>query len=323
MLSNYPQPDTAIIIDGDWLHYAAKRLNRQVDYSRLWDALQSQFGPHAPIYFFGSPRPNEKAHNDFLSALSRLGYVVELARLVKQNERYMVKGLEVRIAIRALSLPPEINSIVFITGDSDFVPLLEQLKHNEKSITIVTVPPASRSLMAVANYHYSLDNLLYSLESGKILLPKKDKSKVVPPKNWYIEQGEHFTPYLVVRNLFMSAKSEIVVIDPYIDDQILYMIQLLPHSITIKILSGQIQPADFCIQVRKLRQEGYQVHVYKTNVFHDRFLSIDNQWWHSGHSFKDLGGKDSLITQIDEEEAINKLRYRVNSILSKIGEYCA
>jgi hypothetical protein len=101
------------------------------------------------------------------------------------------------------------------------------------------------------------------------------------------------------------------------------MIQLLPHTITIHILTGRVQPADFCIQVRKLRQEAYQIHVYKTNVFHDRFLGIDNQWWHSGHSFKDLGGKDSLITQIDEKDAVISLRNRVNSVLSKTGEYCA
>jgi len=120
----------------------------------------------------------------------------------------------------------------------------------------------------------------------------------------------------------MSAKKGIILVDPYLDDQVLQMIHLLPTTISVHILANRISPADFCVQVKKLRSEGYQISVRKTNTFHDRFLCIDDEWWHSGHSFKDLGGKDSLISKVEEETALKKLRDRVEYELTNSEEYC-
>jgi hypothetical protein len=57
------------------------------------------------------------------------------------------------------------------------------------------------------------------------------------------------------------------------------------------------------VQVQKLKKDGHLIDIYKSKKFHDRFICIDNIWWHSGHSFKNLGEKDSMLNKITEEAA--------------------
>jgi hypothetical protein len=213
---------------------------------------------------------------------------------------------------------------VLFSGDSDFVPVLEQVRKNDKTAIPVTVPLAGHHLIhACDNQYMNLEKVLSSISSGKQLPRiKEKKAKLVPPKNWYVEKGDHFASYLAVRKLFVSAKQSIIVVDPYIDDQILQMIALLPKNISSIVLTYKISPLDFCVQVNKLRKEGYKLQIYKTKVFHDRFLGVDDQWWHSGHSFKDLGGKDSLLSKIEDSDTLKKLRKRIDSEVTRVKECC-
>lgn len=100
------------------------------------------------------------------------------------------------------------------------------------------------------------------------------------------------------------------------------MIPLIPKSVSVTIISNRISPADFCVQVKKLRKEGYTISIVKSNAFHDRFLSVDNKWWHSGHSFKDLGGKDSFLSTIKDNTSLTKLMKSVQCELTNGNEYC-
>lgn len=250
-----------------------------------------------------------KSKQSFLFFLRDLGYLVEVAEITKRKEVITVKGLDVRLAVRAAILPPETKTIVLISGDGDFIPLVEILRQHGKNVIVATLPASSHALVNAANDFLNLERLLRKTGNGEKISQNKIKiTKVTPPKSLYIKKGEYFEPYLIVRELFLSAKTEIVLIDSYINDQVLQMVHLLPNQISVRIITNRISPADFCLQVAKLRNEGYQISVQKTNVFHDRFLCVDGEWWHSGHSFKDLGGKDSMISKVDDQAALKQLR---------------
>jgi uncharacterized LabA/DUF88 family protein len=319
----------AVFIDGDWLYYAARRLKEEVDYSRLLISLHECFGLETPIHIFCSVDTQKKDQREFVGQLASLGYLLHTSKLLRRKDRYgnitlVSKGLEIALAVSAMALSDDFQTLVLLTGDSDFLPLIEQARAKNREVIVITVPLASRSLVQASGKHYvNLETLLKSLRGGKGIPAIKGKqAKAIPPKNMYVEKGEHFTPYLAVRQLFLSAKREIVLVDPYVDDQVLQMIPLVPKRIRISIVSNKISPADFCVQVKKLRQEGYAIQIHRTKAFHDRFLGVDDQWWHSGHSFKDLGGRDSFISKMDDEDSVKKLRKRVQIEVGKGKEHC-
>jgi hypothetical protein len=43
--------------------------------------------------------------------------------------------------------------------------------------------------------------------------------------------------------------------------------------------------------------------VPKDAMSHDRWFKIDDEWWHSGASLKDIGRKFSRISRVDEAES--------------------
>ncbi|MFA6551918.1 MAG: hypothetical protein WCT19_00260 [Candidatus Paceibacterota bacterium] len=113
-----------------------------------------------------------------------------------------------------------------------------------------------------------------------------------------------------------SAKSSITIIDSYVDDQILLMIQPLKPKIDKIIITDtdKITPTDFFTQVQKLKQDGHLIAVYKSKKFHDRFICIDDFWWHSGYSFKNLGERDSMLNQVTQKAA-KKIRIEVAKVI--------
>lgn len=331
-LKNQPKTASmaAIVIDGDWLYYAAKRLNEQVNYSVLLTNFNKHFGDKTPVHIFTSIDTQKKEQRDFIQQLTSLGYNLHISRLVRRKDRYgnvtvESKGIDVSLAVFTMALSDHFQQLILLTGDSDFVPLVQQLRAKGREVVLITVPPASRALIQETEKRYVIDleRLIRNLRLGKGIPGAKGRlPNAIPPSNMYVQKGEHFAPYLVVRKLFLSADQEVVLVDPYVDDQVLYMIALLPKSVSVTIISSRISPADFCVQVNKLRKEGYTIRIFQSKAFHDRFLGVDNQWWHSGHSFKDLGGKDSFISQIDDNPSLNKLRKSVQSEITNGSEYC-
>jgi len=140
-------------------------------------------------------------------------------------------------------------------------------------------------------------------------------------ENQYFQKGEYTKPYFLFREQLQSATSSIVIIDSYINEEILKTISTLKKEISVLIISEHIRPADFDVQVNKLRRDGYKIKVFKTDMFHDRFLGIDNEWTHSGHSFKDIGSRVSMSTKLDEKR-VQQLQKDIDYVLNNMPEFC-
>ena len=112
----------------------------------------------------------------------------------------------------------------------------------------------------------------------------------IQPKEGIFFNGQIFDAYAFVAKLIRKAESRIVVIDSYIDDSVLVQLSKRNPGVTIDIYDGKIS--------EQLRQDvarhnaqypGVTLHAY--NKAHDRFLIIDEEVYHIGHSLKDLGKK--------------------------------
>jgi len=121
--------------------------------------------------------------------------------------------------------------------------------------------------------------------------------------------GQIFDAYAFVAGLIRKAEKRIVVIDSYIDESVLVQLSKRKAGVTVDIYDGHVS--------RQLRQDierhnaqypGVTLHNY--NKAHDRFLIIDEDVYHIGHSLKDLGKKLFALSKMDimtGSELISKL----------------
>jgi hypothetical protein len=107
--------------------------------------------------------------------------------------------------------------------------------------------------------------------------------------------GELFEGYSFIKNLFNKAKNRIVVIDAYLDYSVLEMLNDTDIDITIYINSS----TPITNREISLFQQSHNLNVIRTNLYHDRFIVIDNELYTIGSSIKDIGKKISHVSKLE------------------------
>lgn len=118
------------------------------------------------------------------------------------------------------------------------------------------------------------------------------------PKEGIFFDGQIFDAYAFVANLIRKAKKRIVVIDSYIDDSVLVQLSKRNSGVTVDIYDGRISDQlRQDVERHNAQYPGVTLHAY--NKAHDRFLIIDEEVYHIGHSLKDLGKKLFAFSKMD------------------------
>lgn len=139
-------------------------------------------------------------------------------------------------------------------------------------------------------------------QDGKIAAIRRDVDFFVrtslPPKEGIFFDGQIFDAYAFVAQLIRKAQHRIVVIDSYVDDSVLVQLSKRKTGVTVDIYDGRISDQLRQDVERHNRQyPGVTLHTYKKA--HDRFLIIDEEVYHIGHSLKDLGKKLFAFSRMD------------------------
>ncbi len=112
----------------------------------------------------------------------------------------------------------------------------------------------------------------------------------IQPKEGIFFDGQIFDAYAFVAGLIRKAKKRIVVIDSYVDDSVLVQLSKRKPGVKVDIYNGKIsQQLRQDVARHNAQYPGVTLHSYKKA--HDRFLIIDEEVYHIGHSLKDLGKK--------------------------------
>ena len=112
----------------------------------------------------------------------------------------------------------------------------------------------------------------------------------LPPVEGIFFEGQVFDAHAFVSNLIRAAKKRIVLIDNYIDDTVLELLDKRTQKVKAIIYTKQISPAlQTDINLHNAQYEPVEVQVFVGS--HDRFLMIDDTVYHIGASLKDLGKK--------------------------------
>ena len=140
------------------------------------------------------------------------------------------------------------------------------------------------------------------------IFDKLEEHSVVPKQNIFFD-GQVFDAYLFVSELIKSAKSEIVLIDNYVDETVLTMLDKRKSMVKAIIYTKQI-PAQLQLDINKHNVQYSPIVIQAFNKAHDRFLIIDDQVYHFGASLKDLGKKwfaVSLMQDLTPQDLIRRI----------------
>lgn len=131
-----------------------------------------------------------------------------------------------------------------------------------------------------------------------------------PPQQGIFFDGQVFDAYRFVSDLIKKAKQSIVLIDNYVDDSVLSLLDKRESNVSAKIYTQNISP-QLQLDINKHNSQYPVIEVNQFNKAHDRFLLIDDEIYHIGASVKDLGKKwfaFTLMRDITAKELIKKIK---------------
>ena len=144
-------------------------------------------------------------------------------------------------------------------------------------------------------------------EDIKLLQESFDKLNTKESNNHIFYEGQIYDAYSLLIDILSKAKKEIIIIDNYAGKKLFDIIKNI--NVKVKIYTENIDN----ISKEKYEKQYNNLEIINTNIFHDRFIIIDNKvLYHSGASFKDLGKKCFAITKMEDnnilKELLNKLK---------------
>lgn len=131
----------------------------------------------------------------------------------------------------------------------------------------------------------------------------------LPPVEGIFFDGQIYDAYEFICGLIKSAKTRIILIDNYVDDTVLTMMDKREAGVSATIYTQKISQ-QFQLDIDKHNAQYPAIEVKEFSKSHDRFLILDNQVYLIGASLKDLGKKwfaVSLMAETDPELLLSRL----------------
>ena len=120
-------------------------------------------------------------------------------------------------------------------------------------------------------------------------------------------KGQIYDAYSIIIDIIKSANKKILIIDNYIDDNVLKMLSKKKKDVEVTILTS-IKSNIEKLDIKKFNKEYPILKLEKTNKFHDRIIIVDNkEMYHLGASIKDLGKKCFGINKIEDIKIVEKI----------------
>ena len=146
-------------------------------------------------------------------------------------------------------------------------------------------------------------------EDIKLLQESFDKLNTKESNNHIFYEGQIYDAYSLLIDILSKARKEIIIIDNYAGKKLFDIIKNI--KVNIKVYTENIDNT----AREKYEKQYSNINIFTTDIFHDRFIIIDNKiLYHSGASFKDLGKKCFAMTKIDDTKIIKDLLERLKTI---------
>lgn len=121
--------------------------------------------------------------------------------------------------------------------------------------------------------------------------------------------GQIYDAYTFVADLVRSADRQIILIDNYVDDTVLTLLDKRNNSVSATIYTDRVS-RNLQLDINRHNAQYAPISVEMYRMAHDRFLIIDDKVYHIGASIKDLGKKlfgFSLMRELTAAELLTKI----------------
>ena len=135
------------------------------------------------------------------------------------------------------------------------------------------------------------------------------EDKSIKPKQGIFYNGQVFDAYLLIADIIKSAKKSILLIDNYVDETVLAMLDKRKKNVTATIYTQKITK-QLQTDIEKHNAQYPEIKLKKLTTAHDRFFIIDSKTvYHFGASLKDAGKKWFAFSKLDMDakDIIEKL----------------
>ena len=170
------------------------------------------------------------------------------------------------------------------------------------SILIIETFVAMRKYLSSSLIEQKYINNLVLEHEERLKLIENTFSDFKEKNNHLFFEGQIYDAYSLLIDIFNKSEKEIILIDNYIDKNILDIFSKINKS--VKIITNRYNNQDY----EKYKMQYKNVEVIINDSFHDRFIIIDKMiLYHCGASFKDLGKKCFDISRIEDNDILNNL----------------
>ena len=209
------------------------------------------------------------------------------------------------------------------------VSMTEVIKYKLKTIAQILTrwienPPRvlshdPRTELRFKELEYCHDTLLKVINVDfPALMKSQDKSRknsakksLQTTKEGVFFAGQYFDALQIVKQILLNAQQSIIIIDRYINDDVLKLLISKLLKVEVNIITKSIPPTLNTEATAFNKQYGKpgRLSIRTSDSFHDRFVIIDDRdFYHFGASIKDLGHRGFMFSRIEEPEVIDGLR---------------
>ena len=131
----------------------------------------------------------------------------------------------------------------------------------------------------------------------------------LPPQQGIFFDGQIFDAYRFASDLVRKAKKSIVLIDNYINDTVLSLLDKRAADVDATIYTHHFNQ-QLQLDIERHNSQYPAIEVKQFNKAHDRFMLIDDEVYHIGASIKDLGKKwfaFTLMRDVTAQELLDKI----------------
>ena len=180
--------------------------------------------------------------------------------------------------------------------------ILKSKVATQVSIRIMDAFVAMRKYISTNLIEQKYINDIVLKDSKRIDLLEDAFSSFKEKNNHIFFEGQIYDAYSLMLKIFDKAKMSIIIIDNYIDKNILDILSKTNRKVTL--ITNKYNNIDY----EKYKEQYNNVILVVNNSFHDRFIILDKKvLYHSGASFKDLGKRCFAITKIESRELLDSL----------------
>lgn len=154
----------AVFVDVQNIQETFERQGFEVRYDALKDHILTQFGldeREAKFLAFAPYRREDERRIRLIDALSFMGFRV-ISKPVREHPDGGIKAnMDTELVLEAVNLAPHVEEFILVTGDSDFVPLVDYLSRMGKRVSVLGPGRGSTSveLIRASDHFQNIDEI--------------------------------------------------------------------------------------------------------------------------------------------------------------------